>query len=125
MDPQRDLITWLSIYEGARPGIRSWLERTYFTTFGHGGDLVHAIAEVWPADAGYAAEQFLTKAEAAGWLKREKRAPQPWQSFAGVGGASGKAMTSATIYGWSPVTTGLASPISRWLGFSPEEEKTR
>ena len=123
MDPQRDLLQWLSIYAMTVPAIRSWLERTYFTTFGHGGDLVSTISEIWPADAGYAAEQFLTKAEAAGWLKREKRAPQPWQNFFGVGGATGKAMTSATIFGWSPATTGLDSPIWMWLKDTEEAKR--
>ncbi len=122
MDAHRDLLVWLGIYGACRPAIRSWLERTYFTTFGHGGDLVKAIAETW-GDAGPSAEQFLTKAEAAGWLVRQKRAPQDWQSFFGVGGATGKAMTSATIFGWSPKETGLNSPI--WLWLKDTEEKTR
>jgi hypothetical protein len=114
MTPAEELDQFFAVYAAVVPAILPWLERTYFTTFGHGADLVTAISML-SNDAGATAEKFLERAEAAEWLVRQKRAPVAWQCFFGVGGSTGKHMESATIYGWSPRETGLDSPISKWL----------
>jgi hypothetical protein len=114
----------------AREVLRVWLERTYFTTFGHGSDLVMNIADVWPADASWLADKWLRALLEAGWLKKnEKPTPSPQQAFAGVGGMCGRAIMKSPewaplcVFGYSPTTTGLESPIWKWLISTKDEAR--
>lgn len=87
----------------AREVLRLWLQDLAFIGWDHASRLVTKVADVWPADASWLAEQWIRKLVEAGWLERDARpTPSEQQAFTGVGGMTGRAIMKSPE--WAPLS---------------------